>query len=232
MQFWPALFLGLLGSLHCAGMCGPLALSLPIIGGTRLSSVGGSLAYNLGRLTTYFLLGGLFGAMGLTFALTGFQRWASISAGIAILLGLAASSRYAVKTPVSKIIGGVRCRLAPLLRKRSYGSVMLLGVLNGFLPCGLVYVACAGAIATRGILAGGEYMLMFGLGTVPMMLSIGLIGKILRVGARLRIQRLIPVYVLILAVLLVLRGLSLGIPYLSPSLTNQGVHCAACRSSR
>jgi sulfite exporter TauE/SafE len=227
-ELWPAFVLGLIGSLHCAGMCGPLALALPATGKTRLSFGMGRVANNLGRLATYGLLGALFGAIGLTFALAGFQRWASIIAGSAILVGLLASSRRAVNSPMFKAIGWLRSRLGRLMGRRTLGSIFLLGVVNGFLPCGLVYVACAGATALGTVLSGVEYMLAFGLGTVPVMLSIGLAGKLVQVGFRLRFQKLIPVSLVLLAASLILRGMSLGIPYLSPVMTSQRVHCPAC----
>jgi hypothetical protein len=182
----------------------------------------------VGRVATYGLLGALFGLIGMSFALAGFQRWASISAGLAILIGLLASSRYAVNTPMSKGVARLRSSLGRLLHRRTLGSIFLLGVLNGFLPCGLVYVACAGAIAMGGFISGVEYMLVFGLGTVPMMLSIGLFGRLIQLGIRLKFQRLIPYCLLMLGTLLILRGMSLGIPYVSPVLTGQGVHCPAC----
>lgn len=228
MPLWTAFLLGLLGSLHCAGMCGPLALSLPATGNTGLSFGVGRVAYNLGRITTYCLLGALFGIIGLSFALAGFQRWASIGAGAAILIGLLASSRYALHTPVSKAVALVRAGLGKLLARRTLASIFLLGTLNGFLPCGLVYAACAGAVAQGKVSTGIGYMLAFGLGTVPMMLSIGLLGKMFRLGLRLRFQKLIPASLVVLGVLLILRGMSLGIPYLSPVLTTHQVHCPAC----
>jgi uncharacterized protein len=228
MLFWSAFLLGLLGSLHCAGMCGPLALALPATGNTRASYTLGRVVYNLGRITTYGLLGAVFGLVGMTFVLAGFQRWASIAAGAAILIGLLASTRYHVATPVSKGVGWIRSGLGILLRRRTLSSMGLLGALNGLLPCGLVYAACAAAIGTGGLLAGVEYMLLFGLGTVPMMLSIGLIGKLVRLSVRLRFQKLIPAGLALVAVLLILRGMSLGIPYVSPTLTAAGADCPAC----
>ena len=203
MNLWPAFILGLIGSLHCAGMCGPLALALPPVGNSRASFVAGRLAYNAGRVTTYCFLGALFGLVGLSFALAGLQRWVSIGAGAAILIGFLASSRLTMRNPVSRAVGWVRSGL---------------GTLNGFLPCGLVYVACAGAAATGGFVSGLEYMAVFGLGTIPMLLSLGLAGRMLGAGFHIRFQRLIPVSVLVLGLLLVLRGLSLGVPYLSPDL--------------
>src|ERR1043165_9937272 len=101
MDLWTAFILGLLGSLHCAGMCGPLALALPATSPGASAYLLGRVAYNVGRIATYGLLGAVFGLLGMTFVLAGLQRWASLAAGAAILLGLAASSRFALNTPVS-----------------------------------------------------------------------------------------------------------------------------------
>ena len=89
-------------------------------------------------------------------------------------------------------------------------------MLNGLLPCGLVYMAIAGAIGTGGIVEGSLYMFLFGLGTIPMLLAISLAGNILSLTVRNNINKLIPVLVVIVGLLFILRGLSLGIPYLSP----------------
>ena len=228
MELWTAFALGLVGSLHCAGMCGPLALALPASGRRTASYVVGRVAYNLGRLTTYALLGVAFGVVGQTFALAGLQRVASVIAGAAILLGLAASSRLAVGAPVVKLVVWIKAGLGRLLQQRTLTSLFSLGALNGLLPCGLVYAACIGAAAFGGVLSGLEYMLAFGLGTVPIMLGIGLAGSRFRVIGRWKLQRLVPVCLLALGVLLVLRGMSLGIPYVSPNLTSpfgQGATC-------
>ena len=170
----------------------------------------------------------IWGIVGLTFALAALQRWASIGAGTTILIGFLAPARYTLNTPLSKVAGKVRSGFAQILKRRTLGSAFLLGLLNGFLPCGLVYVACAVAITLESIFSGVGYMLAFGLGTVPIMLSIGLLGTMLQFGLRLRFQRLIPFSVVALGVLLILRGMALGIPYVSPVLTSQQSHCAAC----
>lgn len=228
MELWSAFVLGLVGSLHCAGMCGPLALALPPTGSGRVSFTAGRLAYNLGRITTYSLLGAVFGLIGLSFALAGFQRWASILAGVVILAGLLVSTRLRLNTPMSRAVMWLRSKLGALLRRRTLGAVFLLGLLNGLLPCGFVYVAGAAAVAAGGFLPGMEYMFAFGLGTVPMMLSIGLAGKLVQASLRLKFQRLIPVSLAILGTLLILRGMGLGIPYVSPALAANHFHCPAC----
>ncbi len=222
MELWTAFILGLVGSLHCAGMCGPLALALPATGNSQTSFTLGRIAYNAGRVVTYSLLGALFGVVGKAFALAGLQRWLSLIAGIAILLAFFATTKFALNTRISLAVTVLKNALGKLLQRRTFNSLLLLGMLNGLLPCGLVYVACAGAAATGEFVSGIQYMFLFGLGTVPMLLSIGLLGKKLHFALRLKFQKLIPICFVLLGVLLILRGLSLGIPYVSPDLASGG----------
>lgn len=220
-----AFLLGLIGSLHCAGMCGPLALALPVAGRGPGGFVLGRLAYNLGRVVTYAGLGIVFGLAGQGLLLAGLQRWLSITFGVLLILGLVVSRRVALAAPVVRAVGELKRRMAGLLQQRSFLALGTLGLLNGLLPCGLVYVACAGAAATGGWLAGAEYMAAFGLGTVPLMFGLSLGGKLLTPGLRLKLRYALPASVLVLGLLLVLRGLSLGIPYVSPDLTAEGGGC-------
>jgi sulfite exporter TauE/SafE len=224
-DLWTALLLGFVGSLHCTGMCGPLALALPPVGSTTLAYVTGRIAYNLGRIVTYCALGLVFGLVGATLWLAGIQRWVSIALGLALLLGLFASRKLVRWTPVTSVMDRLKSPMSALLRRRSLASLAVLGLLNGLLPCGLVYVACAGAAATGGILPGAQYMAAFGLGTIPMMLAISLSGKLVPVALRLQFRKAIPVCIFLLASLLILRGMSLGIPYLSPDTSGSGASC-------
>ena len=225
LDCWTAFLLGLVGSLHCAGMCGPLALALPAAGNTTPAYVLGRVAYNAGRIITYCLLGFVFGLVGYTFLMAGLQRWVSIALGVALLLGLFASRRLALARPVTFAVNLLKSRMSVLLRRRSLTGLAALGLLNGLLPCGLVYVACAGAAATGSTLAGALYMTAFGVGTVPMMLTISLSGKLVPPSLRLMLVKTIPVCVFLLGSLLILRGMSLGIPYLSPDLSGSGASC-------
>ena len=227
MLLWTAFALGFFGSLHCAGMCGPLALALPPTGRSTAGFVVGRVVYNLGRLVTYCLLGLLFGFIGQTLLVAGLQRWLSIGLGVALLIGLLASKRLALAAPVVRLLGRLKSGMSGWLQTRTLTSLGVLGGLTGLLPCGLVYVACAGAAATDHWHLGGLYMLVFGLGTVPMMLGIGLSGKLVQGELRLKLRRLVPVSVVILSTLLILRGLSLGIPYLSPDLSHGSCSCHA-----
>jgi len=224
IDLWTAFILGLVGSLHCAGMCGPLALAVPVTGSSTASFLADRIAGNMGRLVTYCALGLVFGLAGRTLLLAGVQRWVSIALGLLLLAGLFSSRKLGLWRPVTGLVERLKSGMSVLLQRRSLPSLALLGLLNGLLPCGLVYVACAGATATGGLLAGVQYMLCFGAGTVPMMLAIGLSGKLIPFPVRWKLRKAIPVSVFLLAALLILRGMSLGIPYVSPDLSG-GADC-------
>ncbi len=224
-MLWTALILGLAGSLHCAGMCGPLMLALPRSGSGRIGFVAGRLAYQGGRIFTYSLLGVGFGFLGRSLAVIGLQRWVSLSAGILLLAGLAAALPKGASLPVLGLVGFLKRNAGRLLQRRSVGSLVLLGTLNGLLPCGLVYAAAAGATAMGNWTGGIAYMSLFGLGTLPLMLGLSLSSQSMPVSWRLHLQRLVPVSLAVVAMLLILRGLALGIPYLSPDLAAGGGCC-------
>ena len=225
MDLWYAFILGVFGSLHCAGMCGPLAIGLPSPGPSLGSFISGRLAYNIGRIITYCCLGLVFGLIGKALWLAGLQRWLSISLGIILLAGLFASRRLILWRPITLVVEQLKKRMSFLLRQRSQLSLGLLGLLNGLLPCGLVYVAGAGALGTGGILKGVAYMFLFGLGTAPMMLAISLSRNLVPISLRLKLRRAIPVSIFLMATLLILRGMSLGIPYVSPDLAGGSSCC-------
>ena len=231
MDYWSAFILGLLGSLHCAGMCGPLALALPAAAGGRSGFVLGRLGYNLGRVTTYGLIGVVLGSLGKTLVLAGFQRWISLTLGTILLMGLIMSRTVALGRPITAFVGQLKTGMASLLRRRSFASLAVLGLLNGLLPCGLVYVAGAGAIATGDPIAGAGYMFVFGLGTTPMMLAISLSRSCVPATIRARLRPVVPASIALLAGLLILRGMSLGIPYVSPNLSASGGPDSCCHGS-
>jgi len=227
MDYGLAIALGLIGSLHCAAMCGPLQLALPILPGGAGRVVLGRFIYQLGRVATYALLGVAGGLVGKSIFLAGFQSGLSIALGVAVLAGFVVSKRVAVSAPVVRLVGKLKIAMSAQLRQRSFRSLALLGMLNGLLPCGLVYVALAGAVARGTILSGVGYMAAFGLGTMPMMLALSLSGKLFPSALRLKLNRAIPYAVCLLAGLLILRGMSLGIPYVSPDLASATPGCCA-----
>jgi len=225
MDFGIACILGFLGSLHCAAMCGPLMLALPATPGGPMRFVIGRIVYQLGRVTTYCLLGVVAGLVGRSLLLAGFQRWLSIALGVAILAGFLASRKISVAAPVVRLVTQLKRAMARQLQRRDFVSLAVLGLLNGLLPCGLVYVAMAGAVSRGGMLASIGYMAAFGVGTWPMLLAISFSGKAFPVTLRLKLRGMIPVSVCLLAALLILRGMALGIPYLSPDLAPGAASC-------
>jgi hypothetical protein len=220
--------IGILGSFHCVGMCGPIALSLPIYDASTWKKFIFIALYNLGRVAAYALLGTIFGFVGLQFFIGGYQQILSISLGVAILLLLFFSKYVNNKVSYfSSFTNFIKKQLGKLLRndKKIY-TYIFIGFLNGFLPCGLVYVAIAGAVATGSIANSALFMAAFGLGTFPIMFSVTVLGKYISVQLRNQMRRAVPVFVGVMAVLLILRGLNLGIPYISPEMkaTPTGTH--------
>lgn len=220
---WAALSLGFLGSFHCVGMCGPIALAVPINRSNGINRILGALAYNLGRVFTYGAFGFVFGLLGKGFILAGYQQAMSVVLGVAILSMLFFPQKLAAKWSMTKvispIISKVKSSLGHFIKEKGYAALFTVGVLNGFLPCGLVYLAVAGAIASGSALNGSLFMMLFGLGTLPAMLFVTVLSNSLGLSVRNRIRRVVPVFVGLMACVLILRGLNLGIPYVSPELS-------------
>ena len=227
MNFSVAFILGLLGSLHCAAMCGPLMLALPGRAAGAGRFITGRIIYQLGRVLTYGLLGIVAGLVGKSLFLVGVQRWLSIALGVAVLVGFLVSKKVALAVPVVRLVTLLKTAMSAQLRRRDFSSLALLGMLNGLLPCGLVYVALAGAVARGGLWEAVVFMAVFGLGTLPMLLAISLSGNLFPVSLRLKLRAAIPAGVCVLGLLLILRGLALGIPYVSPALV-AGVPASCC----
>ncbi len=225
---------GLLSSLHCVGMCGPIAMMLPIDRSDPRKKAAQLLTYHAGRLTAYGSIGLLFGALGRGLYLAGIQQQFSVALGIMMLLAVLIPeqtlARYNFSRPVTQMISRVKSAMGAQFKKRSFRSFYTIGLLNGFLPCGMVYVALFGAMAMQSIPLGLGFMLLFGLGTVPLMTGIAYVSQWFTPSLRTRIQKLIPYTVSVLALLFILRGLGLGIPYVSPSDVSLFVQAAPqCR---
>ncbi|WP_400191589.1 sulfite exporter TauE/SafE family protein [Hymenobacter sp. B81] len=219
-MLWAGLVFGFLGSFHCVGMCGAIALALPGAGQPRGRYLLGRLLYNLGRVSTYAGLGALAGLLGQSLRLAGWQQGLSIASGLLILLLVAVPGRYsgrvAARLGLDRGLARVKQALAYFFQQPTYRALYLTGVLNGLLPCGLVYLALAGAISAPGAAGGAAYMALFGLGTLPLMLALSLTGQLVPLLWRGRLRRAVPVVASVMAVLFIVRGLGLGIPYLSP----------------
>ena len=218
-MFLSAIIFGLLGSFHCVGMCGPIAFMLPIDRKNKTKGVLQILSYHLGRLLTYSLIGLLFGLLGKGFYFFGFQQQLSIIVGMSMILIILFPkffSKVNFSKNINKIIFKVKNALGKELKKKGNDTFLTIGFLNGFLPCGLVYMAVFGALATTNALSGSLYMFLFGLGTIPLMTSVVYLGNFTKGTLRNKIQKTIPIVVVFIGVLFVLRGLGLGIPYISP----------------
>lgn len=220
-MLYSAFILGLLGSLHCVGMCGPIAFMLPVDRSNSFKKVSQIGVYHIGRLLAYSLIGLVFGLLGKSLNLFGIQQQLSIAIGIlmivVVLIPYRTFAKYNLSKPLNKVISKVKSNLGQALKKKTPDTFLTIGFLNGFLPCGLVYMAVFGAIATGSLLQGSFYMILFGLGTVPLMTSAIYLGKFLNQTIKQRIQKAIPVFVVLIGVLFILRGLGLGIPYISPT---------------
>jgi hypothetical protein len=220
-----AFFVGLVGSLHCIGMCGPIVIALPVPNTSNLSFFTGRILYNLGRVVTYSFLGAVLGLLGSKIALTGTQQVVSIVLGVVIIIAVFLPQKYknyfAQHSLIQKLAHPLKSNIGVLFSKGSFSAMFLIGILNGFLPCGLVYVALAGAIASGDAISGTTVMILFGLGTVPAMFVASVFGKFINIGIRTKIRKAVPVLAIILGVIFILRGTNLGIPYLSPKLTTQ-----------
>jgi uncharacterized protein len=216
-----AFIFGLISSFHCIGMCGPIAMMLPVDSHNQAKKVTQILTYHIGRLTAYATIGLIFGLLGRGLYLAGLQQKMSIFIGVAmiviILIPEKVFAKYNFSKPVFKLISKIKATLGSQFKNKSYKSLFTIGLLNGFLPCGMVYVALFGAIAMQNEFYGVLYMILFGLGTVPMMSGVVYINSFLTIPVRNKIQKFIPFVAVIIGILFIFRGLGLGIPYVSPS---------------
>ena len=224
-MLWAGFLFGLLGSFHCVGMCGAIALALP--GGvdkatSPLRYAGGRMLYNLGRVTTYASLGTVAGLLGQGLRLAGVQQGLSIASGVLILLLVAVPEHYTSRLAgwlgLNRPLAWVKNTLGRLFQQPTLPALYTTGALNGLLPCGLVYLALAGALSAPGVMGAATYMACFGLGTLPLMFGLSLSGRLVPVRWRTGMRQAVPYAASVLAVLFIVRGLGLGIPYLSPQL--------------
>lgn len=225
-MLWPVIIagftLGAAGSLHCAGMCGPLSLALPIQHFSAVQKFLALLLYQAGRMITYSVIGLVFGLAGRQLFISGYQQWFSIGMGTLVLL-LAAlyfiqkkKIRLSFLSPFYQSVQRIIMRI--LKSSTSIASFLMLGMANGLLPCGMVYIALATSLSFAEIGESILFMALFGAGTLPVMMFIGYAGVLIKPELRTAFRRLTPVFISLMGVILILRGLNLGIPFLSPEL--------------
>nr|AOR51184.1 hypothetical protein [uncultured bacterium pAM1] len=227
MDLFAAISLGLIGSMHCIGMCGPLMLAVPSNATKRWSFIVERLIYNIGKAVTYGLMGAVLGFVGKRL-LMNIQQDLTVILGILLLITVAVP--YGLKSslekfsPLKYLYGFVKTRFSVLMGKRGKTTLFLMGMLNGLLPCGLVYTALLGATVVADIWQSALFMVVFGLGTAPALIAVSLTGKLISLRFRSLLTKALPGLSIALALLLILRGMNLGIPLISPKVTQTPVH--------
>ena len=226
--------MGLIGSVHCIGMCGPLVMALPISQQTHFQKWQSILLYHAGKISSYAVLGILLGMFGSQLPLYGAQENLSIVMGSIMLL-------YVVYVFVIKpkliprflqfnlLYTFIVKKMGQLFQRKNRAVFYLIGILNGLLPCGMIYVALTSALATQNILQGGLIMTFFGIGTMPALIMVAIGGQYFGITIRKKIQNLLPIFIFTVGVLLILRGMNLGIPFISPHL-GIGVDKISCHN--
>ncbi|MCH7398924.1 sulfite exporter TauE/SafE family protein [Belliella sp. DSM 107340] len=218
-MIWTAFLLGFLGSFHCLGMCGPIALA--VSAKDNAPFLRNKIIYNLGRTLTYSVLGAVIGMIGFSLALAGIQQWVSIIMGVVILLMAFFYKRSEQIITQSGLFGAVyklKSSLGYFLKKGGSTAFFASGLLNGLLPCGMVYIALIASLALQSPLLGAVYMFFFGLGTIPMLIGVMVSGKILSLKIRTKLTSVLPYFAMFIGILFIVRGLGLGIHYVSPKL--------------
>jgi sulfite exporter TauE/SafE len=223
--------LGIVSSFHCVGMCGPIALSLPVYYLPHPKKLIGILFYHSGRIFLYALLGLFFGFVGRQFYLAGLQQYFSIALGCIILLILLQTTfgKQFIHIPLfDQFQEKLQNIIAIYIQKKQLYGMLFLGMANGLLPCGMVYLAITGAMATGNLIGGVAFMTVFGLGTFPAMFLLTYFGSFISLKVRNNMKKAIPFFVATMAILLILRGLNLNIPMVSPVMNNTAAHVVDC----
>lgn len=227
-----AILIGLAGSFHCAGMCGPLMLTSLFKKNEGQMSIKTWTSYHLVRISVYALWGALFGTIGTSIKFFGFQQNISLTLGVGILSIMLVIILFpSIETKIQQYIRykHIQNKIFSIAKTLNLSPVLIGGVLNGLLPCGLVYVALAGATTMQDPIYGALFMTFFGIGTLPMMLAVMIIGVKLQFPIRKYLIKWYPVIIALMAMLLILRGMNQG-NFMSPSLLvgkNEKIHCAA-----
>ena len=230
-MLYTAIIFGLISSLHCIGMCGPIAMMLPVDQKNPSKKALQVLIYHLGRLTSYGILGLAFGLLGRGFYMAGIQQQLSIAVGVGMIVLAVVPEKilanYNFSKPVYRLITRIKSSLGAQFKRKTPDAFFTIGLFNGLLPCGLVYAALFGAIAMQNVTLGIAYMILYGLGTIPMMSAVVYVSSLLSMPFRSQLQRAVPIVTVVIGVLFVLRGMGLDIAYISPSNLNLFVQANA-----
>jgi hypothetical protein len=228
-NIWAPLMLGFAGSLHCVGMCGPLILALPLATTEKIKVLRQMSVYHFGRISTYMALGILFGLLGKGMAIAGFQQTISVAAGVLMISMAFVTWRFEQLLLTLPGFGVFTQKVQKSIGKhmRAYPgrATFSMGLLNGLLPCGMVYAALAGAISSGGITTGAVFMAIFGMATLPLLLSVSVLGRSFSVAVRTKIKFAQPILLTIAGLLLLQRGLHLDLSLFESAVPKAGVDC-------
>ncbi len=225
------LVLGIISSLHCVGMCGPLSLALPTQYLPKAQRIIAMLLYQFGRVITYSTLGLIFGLAGRKVFLAGFQQWFSIGTGILIFFLVIQYWIFRKNLQphfLNRFYLAVQTIMIRILKEKGIIPFLFFGIANGFLPCGMVYMALAGALVTTEIHQSVLFMASFGLGTLPAMIAVSFFRQFLGLQIRNSFRKVTPFVISIVAAILILRGMNLGIPFISPVLQSATEATISC----
>lgn len=222
MEIISGFVVGILGSMHCVGMCGPIALAIPHKSTNKTSIAIDNIFYNGGRIITYMILGTILGLIGSAISFSGLQEKLSIVIGVLMLVLTFAPKMFKVSNKANNFfysgVGKLKSYFSTFLKRRGKLALLSLGLLNGLLPCGLVYVALAASLGIAAYASSMGFMAGFGIGTAPAMFAVSYLGIFASAGVRQKFNKLIPYGIAVVAVLMIMRGMALGIPYISPEL--------------
>lgn len=233
LSYTMALLMGFTGSLHCAGMCGPIVWVMPFQafkGFKKMLALG---LYHTGRISVYAALAvilhsfrGLFDPK--------IQQYISLVLGASLLiigmLSFIPNHSLKFKLPWADFI---KKQLGKVIGNAALGTIAAAGVLNGLLPCGLVYMALSASMVAGTAVQSAAMMYVFGAGTLPMLISISLLKTKLTFLRTTHVRKLVPIVVFAFGCLFVLRGMNLGIPYLSPkvAIAPHGIVSSCCHKT-
>lgn len=216
--YFSAFLIGLAGSVHCVGMCGPLALAIPGASKDKgFTFFLRTIAYQISRISGYGVLGLIVGFFSQGMQFTGVQPYFSLLSGILLLfLGffgiipeVNAFSKYPIiqhfQVKINRIIGTV-------MTNEHFSTPFVLGFLNAMLPCGMIYIALGTGLSSGNMSEAALYLISFGLGTLPLMFMVSLSGQLLSLQMRRSWQKTIPIIFMISGIILIYKGMNIALP--------------------
>ncbi|MFY0598520.1 MAG: sulfite exporter TauE/SafE family protein [Cyclobacteriaceae bacterium] len=214
-----AFLIGLFGSVHCVGMCGPLMISLTTKSGSK--ALGSFLLYHIGRIAVYAAIGVCFGLISSSIRFFEIQKYFSLALGVLLIVVFGfpkIRNRLEGWYYNSLFYQTLKGRFTKLYSSKV--KWVASGLLNGFLPCGLIYLAAAGALLSHNVWSASSYMIVFGLGTIPALALLG-VSRTLMPTFFKRVSNLTTPIALISGLLLIGRSVLVESPDLNALLQAQ-----------